>query len=132
MGDVSKEMKGPGHLCVTRKGKRPDRGSIAYHPMALHLPDARLLLSRCSEPGLTRDLEVRTWRSRTRKTLKRCVAPLARAFERGHLPADGTEILKILPPISRFVKPCEGESRAEKKARVIAKLKVYLERFLGA
>ena len=57
---------------------------------------------------------------------------VARALERGYLPEDGTEILKILPPISRFVKPGEGESRAEKKARVIAKLKVYLERFLGA
>lgn len=125
------EMKGPGHLCVTRKGKRPDRGSITYHHMTLHFPDARLLLPRCSEPGELRGVEVRAWRSRTRTTQKRCVAPLARALERGYLPADGTEILKILPPISRFAKPDEGESRAEKKARVIAKLKVYLERFLG-
>lgn len=119
-------------MCVTRKGKRPDRGSITHHPMTLHLPDARLLLPGCSEPGPHRGVEVRAWCSRTRETHKRCVAPLARALERGYLPEDGTEILKILPPISRFVKPSEGESRAEKKVRVIAKLKVYLERFLGA
>lgn len=57
---------------------------------------------------------------------------LAKSLERGFVAEDGTEILSILPPISRFAKAADGESRAEKKQRVIARLKAYLDRFLGA
>lgn len=57
---------------------------------------------------------------------------LAKSLERGFVAEDGTEILSILPAISRFAKAADGESRAEKKQRVIARLKAYLDRFLGA
>lgn len=56
---------------------------------------------------------------------------VAKALERGYVPEDGTEILSILPKISRFAKSDGGETRSAKKARVIRALKAYLERFLG-
>lgn len=54
-----------------------------------------------------------------------------KALDRGYIPEEGTEILDILPPISRFARAASGESRAEKKQRVIDLLKAYLERFVG-
>lgn len=56
---------------------------------------------------------------------------VAKALDRGYLPEEGTEILSILPPMSRFAKAAGTETRAEKKQRVIRALKEYLERFLG-
>ena len=56
---------------------------------------------------------------------------IAQAFERGYLPEEGTQILSILPPMSRFSYRSGSDSRAEKKQRVIHALKEYMERFLG-
>lgn len=56
---------------------------------------------------------------------------VAKALDRGYLAEEGTEILSILPPMSRFAKAAGAETRAEKKQRVIRALKEYLERFLG-
>lgn len=49
------------------------------------------------------------------------------SFRDGALKDTGTDIDKILPPISRF----GGGNRAEKKRGVIAKLKSFFEKYLG-
>ena len=53
---------------------------------------------------------------------------VAAAFEEGALRTNGTEITKVLPPVSRF---SPDGTRAEKKQRVIEKLGVFFERFFG-
>ncbi len=47
------------------------------------------------------------------------------AFHLGEVKTTGTDIDKILPPVSRF----GGGNRSEKKERVISRLKAYFERF---
>jgi type I restriction enzyme, R subunit len=49
------------------------------------------------------------------------------AFRDGEVKTTGTDIDKLMPPISRF----GGGSRAEKKQTVIEKLKTFFERFFG-
>lgn len=50
------------------------------------------------------------------------------AFTDGVLRTTGTEVTKILPPVSRFSRE---KNHGEKKRRVIEKLTVFFERFLG-
>ena len=47
------------------------------------------------------------------------------AFRIGEIKTTGTDIDKILPPVSRF----GGGNRSEKKERVIERLKAYFEKF---
>ena len=49
------------------------------------------------------------------------------AFRDGEIKTTGTDIDKILPPVSRF----GGGNRAVKKQTVIEKLKSFFERFFG-
>ena len=49
------------------------------------------------------------------------------AFSDGEIKTTGTDIDKILPPVSRF----GGSNRRQKKLNVIEKLKAYFERFFG-
>ena len=49
------------------------------------------------------------------------------AFRDGEIKTTGTDIDKILPPVSRF----GGSNRRQKKLNVIEKLKAYFERFFG-
>ena len=46
-------------------------------------------------------------------------------FRIGEIKTTGTDIDKILPPVSRF----GGGNRSEKKERVIERLKAYFEKF---
>ena len=48
------------------------------------------------------------------------------AFRDGNLKTTGTDLDKILPPVSRF-----GGGREKKKATVIEKLSAFFERFFG-
>ena len=50
------------------------------------------------------------------------------AFRDGAVPATGTAIMKILPPVSRFNK---NNSHAVKKQTVLDKLSTFFERFFG-
>ena len=50
-------------------------------------------------------------------------------FEEGKVKTSGTDIEKILPPMSRFNK--SKGNRREKKQNVIAKIKAFFERFFG-
>lgn len=50
------------------------------------------------------------------------------AFEEGNIQEDGTDITRILRPMSRFGKK-KGVSRAESKARVVERLRGYFDRF---
>ena len=52
---------------------------------------------------------------------------LENAFREGEVKTVGTDIDKILPPVSRF----GGGNRAEKKKTVIDRLKAYFEKFYG-
>ena len=49
------------------------------------------------------------------------------AFRDGEIKTSGTDIDKIMPPVSRF----GGSNRRQKKLTVIEKLKAYFERFFG-
>ena len=49
------------------------------------------------------------------------------AFREGEVKTVGTDIDKILPPVSRF----GGGNRAAKKKAVIERLKVYFEKYYG-
>lgn len=49
------------------------------------------------------------------------------SFRDGQIKTTGTDIDKIMPPISRF----GGSDRAKKKQSIIEKLKVFFERFFG-
>ena len=49
------------------------------------------------------------------------------AFRDGEIKTTGTDIDKLMPPVSRF----GGGNRAKKKQGVIDKLKCFFERFLG-
>ena len=49
------------------------------------------------------------------------------AFRDGEIRTTGTDIDKLMPPVSRF----GGGKRAEKKQTVIDKLKGFFERFFG-
>ncbi|MCL1829661.1 MAG: restriction endonuclease subunit R, partial [Oscillospiraceae bacterium] len=49
------------------------------------------------------------------------------AFRDGILKTTGTDIDKILPPVSRF----GGGNRAEKKQGIIDKLMVFFEKYAG-
>ena len=49
------------------------------------------------------------------------------SFRNGEIKTTGTDIDKILPPVSRF----GGGGRAQKKQTVIVKLKAFFERFFG-
>ncbi len=49
------------------------------------------------------------------------------SFRNGEIKTTGTDIEKILPPVSRF----GGGGRAQKKQTVIDKLKAFFERFFG-
>ena len=49
------------------------------------------------------------------------------AFRVGNVKTTGTDIDKLIPPMSRF----GGGNRAEKKQGVIAKLLAFFERFFG-
>lgn len=48
------------------------------------------------------------------------------AFRDGEVKTTGTDIDKIMPPVSRF-----GGGRAVKKQGVIARLRAYFEKFYG-
>lgn len=52
---------------------------------------------------------------------------VANVFRDGMLKTTGTEIDKVLPPVSRF----GGGGRAKKKQGVIEKLKVFFEKYFG-
>lgn len=52
---------------------------------------------------------------------------LENAFHDGEIKTVGTDINKLLPPVSRF----GGRGRAKKKQTVIGKLKAFFERFFG-
>ncbi len=52
---------------------------------------------------------------------------VANAFRDGALKTTGTEIDKLMPPVSRF----GGGSRAKKKQGIIEKLKVFSEKYFG-
>lgn len=52
---------------------------------------------------------------------------LENAFREGEVKTVGTDIDKILPPVSRF----GGGNRAAKKKTVIDRLKAYFEKFYG-
>ena len=52
---------------------------------------------------------------------------VANAFRDGALKTTGTEIDKLMPPVSRF----GGGSRAKKKQSIIEKLKVFFEKYFG-
>lgn len=52
---------------------------------------------------------------------------LSNAFRDGQIKTSGTDIDKIMPPVSRF----GGGARAEKKQAVIEKLKVFFEKYYG-
>ena len=52
---------------------------------------------------------------------------LENAFRDGEIRTAGTEIDKIMPPVSRF----GGGGRAKKKQGVIDKLKTFFEKFFG-
>ena len=49
------------------------------------------------------------------------------AFRDGEIKTTGTDIDKLMPPVSRF----GGGNRAKKKQGVIDKLKSFFERFFG-
>ena len=49
------------------------------------------------------------------------------SFRDGALKTIGTDIDKLMPPVSRF----SGGNRAEKKQSVIEKFKTFFERFFG-
>ena len=51
------------------------------------------------------------------------------AFNAGEVPRIGTDIGKVLPPVSFFNKTADGESRAEIKERVLNKMTEFLERY---
>ena len=53
---------------------------------------------------------------------------LENAFRDGEIKTTGTDIDKLMPPVSRFG---GGGTRAKKKQSVIGKLKAYFERFFG-
>lgn len=53
---------------------------------------------------------------------------VANAFRDGAIPATGTAITKILPPVSRFSK---NNSHAAKKQTVLDKLSAFFERYFG-
>ena len=50
------------------------------------------------------------------------------SFRNGEVRTSGTDIDKLMPPVSRF----GGGARAEKKQTVIDKLKRFFEKFYGA
>ena len=52
---------------------------------------------------------------------------LENAFRDGEVKTTGTDIDKLMPPVSRF----GGGGRAQKKQKVIDKLKVFFEKFFG-
>lgn len=52
---------------------------------------------------------------------------VANAFRDGTLKTTGTEIDKLMPPVSRF----GGGGRAKKKQGVIEKLKAFFEKYFG-
>lgn len=53
---------------------------------------------------------------------------IANAFRDGSIPATGTAITKILPPVSRFSK---NNGHAAKKQTVLDKLATFFERYFG-
>lgn len=53
---------------------------------------------------------------------------VANAFRDGAIPATGTAITKVLPPVSRF---SSNNPHAEKKQRVLDKLTAFFERYFG-
>jgi len=53
---------------------------------------------------------------------------IERAFRDGNIPATGTAITKILPPVSRFA--ADG-GHGEKKQQVLSRLGAFFERFFG-
>ena len=53
---------------------------------------------------------------------------LANAFRDGEIKTTGTDIDKLMPPVSRFG---GGGARAKKKQGVVDKLKGFFERFFG-
>ena len=52
---------------------------------------------------------------------------VANAFRDGALKTTGTEIDKLMPPVSRF----GGGGRAKKKQGIIEKLKAFFEKYFG-
>lgn len=52
---------------------------------------------------------------------------VSNAFRDGVLKTTGTEINKLMPPVSRF----GGSGRAKKKQGVIEKLKAFFEKYFG-
>ena len=50
-----------------------------------------------------------------------------RAFRDGEMKTTGTDIDKLMPPISRF----GGNKRDEKKSGIVRKLTEFFDRFLG-
>ena len=52
---------------------------------------------------------------------------LENAFRDGEIKTAGTDIDKLMPPVSRF----GGGKRAEKKQGVISKLKTFFEKYFG-
>ena len=52
---------------------------------------------------------------------------ISESFKNGEIKTTGTDIDKIMPPVSRF----GGGNRAEKKQSIIDKLRAFFEKFFG-
>jgi type I restriction enzyme R subunit len=52
---------------------------------------------------------------------------LENAFREGEVKTTGTDIDKMMPPVSRF----GGGNRSEKKQNLIEKIKVFFEKYFG-
>ncbi|AZN30608.1 type I restriction endonuclease subunit R [Flaviflexus salsibiostraticola] len=53
------------------------------------------------------------------------------ALRDGEIQDLGTQIMTILPPVSRFARPGNGDNHGEKKKRVLERLRAFVDRFFG-
>ncbi|WP_182354992.1 type I restriction endonuclease subunit R, EcoR124 family [Flaviflexus huanghaiensis] len=53
------------------------------------------------------------------------------ALRDGEVQDLGTQIMTILPPVSRFARPGNGDNHGEKKKRVLERLRAFVDRFFG-
>ena len=83
------------------------------------LPEAVITQQPVSRFGLTKTAQEKLKAEDTRKYVEN-------AFRDGALKTTGTDIDKILPPVSRF-----GGGRAKKKQTVLEKLKAFFEKYFG-
>ena len=107
------------------------------------LPFVRVAISACTIQGINDVSDVLLeWRTfvaeEKEKQLAAIIAEenlkdqetrrfMEHAFRDGSVRTTGTDIDKLMPPISRF----GGGNRAEKKQTIIVKLQAFFERFFG-